>query len=73
MLVHSLTSDAALRKTFELVAEAGPAQDDVGALFAPLLPDLRDAFDGVQDLANMPLDDEPTRVLADLDAVRERR
>ena len=36
VLVHSLGSDRALRKTFELIATTGPAQDDFDALFAPL-------------------------------------
>lgn len=34
VLVRSLTSDSALRKTFELVATTGPAQDDLDMLFA---------------------------------------
>jgi uncharacterized protein YbjT (DUF2867 family) len=72
VLVRSLTSDHALRKTFELVAVAGPAQDDLGALFAPLDADPQGTLDGVHDMANMALADEPRRVRDDLDAVRAR-
>jgi uncharacterized protein YbjT (DUF2867 family) len=69
ILVHSLSSDRALRKTFELVAERGPPQDDLDALFAPLEADLPGSLDGVQDLANMPPDAEPGRVREDFAAV----
>jgi uncharacterized protein YbjT (DUF2867 family) len=72
VLVRSLTSDHALRKTFELVAVAGPAQDDLGALFAALDADPQGTLDGVHDMANMALADEPRRVRDDLDAVRAR-
>jgi uncharacterized protein YbjT (DUF2867 family) len=72
VLVRSLTSDQALRKTFELVAESGPAQDDFDALFAGLDADPRGALDGVRDAANMPVEDEPQRVRDDLDAVVAR-
>ena len=69
VLVRSLTSDRALRKTFELVAVAGPAQNDLEPLFAPLDADPQGALDGVQDIANMVLADEPRRVRDDLDAI----
>lgn len=69
VLVHSLGSDHALRKTFELIATAGPAQDDFDALFAPLAVDPQGTLDGVDDMANMALADEPPRVRGDLDAV----
>jgi uncharacterized protein YbjT (DUF2867 family) len=69
VLVSSLGSDHALRKTFELIATAGPAQDDLDALFAPLAADPRGALDGVRDMTNMPVQDEPKRVRDDLDAV----
>ena len=61
VLVRSLRSDQALRKTFELVATTGQAAEDFDALFAPLEEDTRGALDGVHDAANMPLDDEPQR------------
>jgi uncharacterized protein YbjT (DUF2867 family) len=67
VLVHSLGSDRALRKTFELIATTGPAPDDFDALFAPLAADPQGALDGVHDMANMPLEDEPKPVRDDLD------
>jgi uncharacterized protein YbjT (DUF2867 family) len=72
VLVASLTSDAAVRKSFELVATRGPAQDDLDALFAPLDADLPGALDAVRDMANMPLEEEPRRLGDDPDAVRTR-
>jgi uncharacterized protein YbjT (DUF2867 family) len=73
VLVHSLGSDQALRKTFELIATKGPAQDDFDALFAPLDADPQGTLDGVHDMANMALEDEPQRVRDDLDAVLAHR
>jgi uncharacterized protein YbjT (DUF2867 family) len=73
VLLHSLTSDHALRKTFELVATKGPASGDFDALSAALEPDPKGALDGVRDMANMPLDQEPSRVRDDLDAIKARR
>jgi uncharacterized protein YbjT (DUF2867 family) len=70
VLVRSLGTDHALRKTFELVAVTGPAPHDFDALFAPLEADPEGALDSVQDMANMPLKDEPQRVRDDLAAVR---
>ena len=70
VLVASLTSDAALRKSFELVATKGPAQGDLDALFTPLHADAPGAVDAVRDLDNMPLSKEPQRVRDDLEAVR---
>jgi len=67
VLVRSLASDHALRKTFELIATTGPAPDDFDALFAPLDADPQGALDGVHDMANMPLEDEPRPVRDDLD------
>jgi hypothetical protein len=66
VLVRSLGSDAAVRKTFELVAERGPAPEDFDALFAPLEADLSGSLDGIRDVANMPLASEPQRVQDDL-------
>jgi len=73
VLVRSLVSDQALRKTFELIATAGPAPEDLDALFAPLDPDPLGALDGVRDMANMPLGDEPQRARDDLEAMRADR
>jgi len=72
VLVQSLNSSQALRKTFELIASKGPAQDDFDALFAPLEADPQDTLDGVHDMANMALADEPERVREDLDVIRAR-
>jgi len=73
VLVRSLGSDHALRKTFEMVATTGPAPEDFDALFAPLDADPQGALDGVRDMANQPLTDEPKRVRDDLDAVLAHR
>ena len=70
VLVASLTSDGALRKSFELVATQGPAPPDLEAEFARLDADPPDALDAVHDLTNMPLQDEPQRVRRDLEAVK---
>jgi uncharacterized protein YbjT (DUF2867 family) len=70
VLVASLTSDGALRKSFELVATHGPAQQDLDAECARLDADPPGALDAVHDLTNMPLQDEPQRVRRDLDAVK---
>jgi uncharacterized protein YbjT (DUF2867 family) len=69
VLVTSLSSDHALRKTFELVVTTGPAPDDFDPLFAALDADPQGSPDGVRDMANMPLEDEPKRVRDDLDAM----
>lgn len=70
VLVHSLISNRATRKTFELVAATGSAPEDFDQLFAPLAADPPGALDGVQDSPNMPLNDEPQRVRDDLNAMR---
>jgi hypothetical protein len=62
-----------LRKTFELIATTGPAPDDFDGLFAPLAADPQGALDGVHDMVNMPLEDEPKPVRNDLDAVLAHR
>jgi uncharacterized protein YbjT (DUF2867 family) len=66
VLVRSLGSDAAVRKTFELVAERGPAPEDFDRLFAPLQADPPGSLDGAYDVKNMPLTDEPQHVRDDL-------
>ena len=73
VLVHSLISHRATRKTFELVAATGPAPEDFDRLFAPLEADPPDALDGVHDTPNMPLNDEPQRVRDDLNAMRAHK
>lgn len=56
--------------TFELMAEKGAKQADLGPLFAALTPDGPAALDGALDLPNQPLEAEPERVLADLERIR---
>lgn len=72
VLVRSLSSDAAVRKTFELVSTKGAEQEDFDALFDNLDPDPPGEVDGVHDTANMPVEEEPKRVRGDLDAVQTR-
>ena len=72
ILVRSLSSDAANRKTFELVAERGPAPSDLEALFAGLETDASNSLDACRDCANMPLAQEPDRVRNDLSLMRAR-
>lgn len=69
VLVASLTSDGALRKSFELVATQGPAQPDLDAEFARLDADPPGALDAVHDLPNMLLHEEPNRVRHDLETM----
>jgi uncharacterized protein YbjT (DUF2867 family) len=66
VLVRSLTSDAALRKTLELVAEPGSEQEDFDPLFASLDADKIGVLDAVRDALNIPMDQEPQQVLKDL-------
>ncbi len=73
VLIASLTSEAALRKTFELVATGGPSQPDLEPLFGALEADLPGGLDAVRDAGNMPLDQEPQRVRDDLDGVTRRQ
>ncbi|MER5805422.1 SDR family oxidoreductase [Streptomyces mirabilis] len=65
VLVAAIASQAAVGKTFELVAEPGPATRDLEPLFAALPAD-PSGLDGVGDAANMPLEEEPQRVRDDL-------
>jgi uncharacterized protein YbjT (DUF2867 family) len=73
VLVHSLTSDEALNKTFELVAVYGTARGNLDALLSPLEADSPCALDCVHDTANMPFEKEPKRVRDDLKALRTQR
>ena len=70
VLVRSLGSDAAVRKTFELVAARGPAPESFDILFTPLQVDPLGSLDGAHDVKNMPLTDEPQRVRDDLRELR---
>ncbi|KAB2703149.1 SDR family oxidoreductase [Brucella lupini] len=70
VLVRSLSSDAALRKTFELHSETGSEQEDFDPVFAALEADPIGGLDGARDPANMPLDKEPAQIIADIDQIR---
>jgi len=70
VLVQSLRSESALRKSFELIATTGAAQENLDTLFAALEADAPGSLDAVKDTANMPLEDEPQRVRDALNAVR---
>jgi uncharacterized protein YbjT (DUF2867 family) len=72
VLISSLGSEAARAKTFELVAERGPAQKDLEPLFAALEADAAGATDGVRDTANMPPGSEPAQVREDLEQLSAR-
>jgi uncharacterized protein YbjT (DUF2867 family) len=73
VLVSSLVSEDAIRKTFELVAIKGAAQDDLNALFASLDSDTGASMDGVRDTANMPVEQEPERVRKHLESLSGNR
>jgi uncharacterized protein YbjT (DUF2867 family) len=73
VLVRSLASAAAERKTFELVAEHGPAPEDFDSLFAALEADAPGALDAIRDTPNMPLAREPARVQEDLQRFTARQ
>ncbi|TWH16079.1 uncharacterized protein YbjT (DUF2867 family) [Rhodococcus rhodochrous J45] len=72
VLVASLISPSADRKTFELVAEKGDAQPDLTPVFGALRPDGDAALDGPLDRDNLPLTGEPDTVVDELDAIRGR-
>jgi uncharacterized protein YbjT (DUF2867 family) len=72
VLVGSLAWPEADRRTFELVATSGAAQQELGPLFAALDADPPGSLDAVHDTANMPLEEEPLRVRKDLDAHTRR-
>jgi len=72
VLVRSLSSDTARGKSFELVAERGPAPTNLEPLFAALEADAAGALDAVRDTANMPLAGEPAHVREDLAQVLAR-
>jgi uncharacterized protein YbjT (DUF2867 family) len=73
VLVRSLTSDEAVRKTFELVSAKGSMQDDLDSLFVALDADPAGALDAVNDTANMPFEDEPKHVKEELESMRNSR
>ncbi|MET7696496.1 SDR family oxidoreductase [Streptomyces sp. NPDC005485] len=73
VLVAAVECEESQGRTLELVAESGVFPDDLRPMFEALEPDAGGSLDGVGDLANMPLDKEPSRVAGDLDAVRKIR
>ena len=72
VLVRSLVSPAALRKTFELHSTRGREQDNFDALFEALDADVAGALDGAHDQANMPFEREPERIVQALEQVRSQ-
>lgn len=73
VLIASLSDDAAKNKTFELVAEKGEAQSNLTSLFSSLLPDDVNRLDGILDLDNQPINEEPDYVVADLGKFLKRQ
>jgi uncharacterized protein YbjT (DUF2867 family) len=70
VLVASLGSPAATDKTFELVADRGPAQTELDTLFAALPADLAGSTDAIGDRDNLPLAQEPGSVKRDLELLK---
>lgn len=66
VLISALIHDEAKNKTFELVAERGEAQQDLNPLFAGLQADDPQKNDGVLDIDNMPLREEPDCIINEL-------
>jgi uncharacterized protein YbjT (DUF2867 family) len=73
VLVRSLRSPAALRKTFELHSRTGPEQVDYDPIFAALDADAPGSVHGAHDVDNMPLAKEPRQRLEELEAIRRLR
>lgn len=71
VLVHCLTSDAANRKTFELVAERGSATKEFDATLEQLSADVPGVLDAVLDKRDMPSEQEPERVRTDLKTISQ--
>lgn len=66
VLVSALTCEAAKNKTFELFAEQGKEQESFNPLFEALQVDSPQKNDGILDINNMPLADEPDGIINDL-------
>lgn len=66
VLIDSLHIDAANHKTFELIADHGPEQDDLTTAFASLTPDSSASLDGIEDTVDLPIDHEPEMFRHDL-------
>lgn len=72
VLIDSLRIDAADHKTFELVADHGPEQDDLTPVFAALTPDTDGSLDGAEDTVNLPHASEPEVFRRDHAAIADR-
>ncbi|MBD8707175.1 SDR family oxidoreductase [Pseudomonas sp. CFBP 13711] len=72
VLVASLTSQVAKRKTFELVADPGLAQTDLEPLFSAIPADLSGELDAIGDRDNLPAAKEPDSVLQALADIKTR-
>jgi hypothetical protein len=59
VLIDSLRTDTADHKTLELVADHGPEQDNLTAVFAALTPDRGGSLDGAEDTVDLPVAREP--------------
>jgi uncharacterized protein YbjT (DUF2867 family) len=70
VLVRSLTSPSALRKTLELHASKGPAQENFEPLFASLTADVQGSIYGTNDIDNMPLEDETPNIQSDINQIQ---
>jgi uncharacterized protein YbjT (DUF2867 family) len=67
VLVRSLLTDTAVNRTFELIAEAGPASTDRSSIVGALIPDPAGGLDAAGDPATLPaVDEEPPAVQSDL-------
>lgn len=70
VLVRSLTSPSALRKTLELHASKGPAQENFEPLFASLTADRQGSIHGINDIDNMPLEDQAPHIQSDVKKIQ---
>ncbi|WP_312714805.1 SDR family oxidoreductase [Corynebacterium flavescens] len=70
VLIHSLVTDSARGKTFELIAREGQQQTNWDELFAPLQADQSGDLDGALDPQNLPVENEPQTIQTDLNAIR---
>lgn len=71
-LVRSLQAANAMNRTVALFSTKGKRTQDFDALFVSTLSDTKQHnFDGINDPNNLPIEQEPERVLLDLDAVRQ--
>jgi hypothetical protein len=69
VLIDSLHANAAVHKTFELIADHGPEQGDLTPVFASLTADASESLDAAQDNVDLPVDHEPETFRRDLAAI----